>query len=150
MKPVITWIVIADGAQAKIFTHRGPGTGLTALPDLEMSQEPLRARDIMADKPGRSISSAGPGSRAAMEYHTDPVEVRERRFVAELAEMLERKYAEGAFERLIIAAAPNALGDLRPALSERLRAATVAELPKDLINVPTPKLAAHFEGVMAV
>jgi protein required for attachment to host cells len=148
MKPTKTWIVIADGDQAKIFEHDGPGKGLKAIKDLKLEQERLKAREIMADKPGRA--GAAPGSRAAMEYHTDPVEVRERRFVERLADVLERKRAEGAFERLVIAAAPAALGDLRPALSEEVRETILAELPKDLTNIPVPRLAEHFEDLLPV
>ncbi len=85
-----------------------------------------------------------------MEYHTDPVEVRERRFVEDLADRLEVSCAEGAFQRLVIAAAPNALGDLRPALSDAVKKTIVAELAKDLTNVPISKLAEHFDGVIAV
>jgi protein required for attachment to host cells len=150
MKAKVTWIVVADGAQAKIFEHDGPGKGLRALKDLNREQEPLQAREIMADKPGRSFSSAGPGSRSAMEYHTDPVQVRERRFVEELAETLDKKHQEGAFDRLVIAAAPSALGDLRPALSDGVKGTILAELPKDLTNIPIPKLAEHLDGVIAV
>jgi protein required for attachment to host cells len=150
MKPTTTWIVIADGAEAKFFAHDGPGKGLRALPELTLQQAHLKAQDIMADKPGRSIQSAGPGSRSAVEYHTDPVEVRERRFVEQVAEVLDAQLRTGAFDRLVIAAAPTALGDLRPALSEQVKATILAELPKDLTNVPTPQLAAHFEGLIAV
>jgi protein required for attachment to host cells len=150
MKPTRTWIVIADGDRAKIFEHGGPGKGLRPVKDLSLEQEHLRAGEIMADKPGRAAAGTAPGSRAAMEYHTDPVEVRERRFVERLADVLEKKRAEGAFERLVIAAAPAALGDLRPALSEEVRNTILAELPKDLTNIPVPKLAEHFEGLIAV
>ena len=34
MKAKVTWIVIADGNQAKVFEHDGPGKGLRALKDL--------------------------------------------------------------------------------------------------------------------
>src|SRR6478735_7756174 len=91
MKPTITWIVIADGDQAKVFEHEGPGKGLTAVRDMLFEQEHLKAGDIMADKPGRSFSSAGPGSRSSIEYSSDPVQVRERRFVEKLAEALNAK-----------------------------------------------------------
>ncbi len=66
MKPIVTWIVVADGDQAKIFAHDGPGKGLQALPDLNLfEQDALQAREIMADKPGRSmLRPAGPGSRS--------------------------------------------------------------------------------------
>jgi protein required for attachment to host cells len=150
MKPTVTWIVIADGDQAKVFEHAGPGKGLVAVRDMLFEQESLKAADILTDKPGRSFSSAGPGSRSSMEYSSDPVKLRERRFVERLAEALEARYGDGRFDRLVIAAAPTALGDLRPALPEGVRRTILAELPKDLTNVPTQKLAAHFDGLIAV
>ena len=150
MKPTVTWIVIADGDQAKVFEHEGPGKGLKALKDMLFEQDHLRAGDIMADKQGRSFSSGGPGSRSSIEYASDPVAVRERKFVERLADVLEKKRSEGRFDRLVIAAAPAALGDIRPALSEAVRNTILAEMPKDLTNVPTDKLTAHFDGLMAI
>ena len=150
MKPTRTWIVIADGDQAKIFENDGPGRGLHAIKDLQLEQERLKARDIMADKPGRAGNTQGPGSRSGIEYHTDPVDAREQKFVERLAQMLEQKHNEGAFERLVIAAAPAALGDLRPALSDGVRETIMAELPKDLTNIPMARLTEHFDGLIAV
>lgn len=149
MKAKTTWILIADGAQAKVFEHAGPGKGLRALDDLQFQQEPLQAQEIMADRPGRSFASAG-SARSAMEYSSDPVQVRERRFVENVAEELDKRLQHGDFDRLIVAAAPTALGDLRPALSKGLKEAIVAELAKDLTNIPTAKLEAHFADILAV
>ena len=150
MKAKVTWIVIADGNQAKIFEHDGPGKGLKPLKDLQFEQEPLKAQEIMADKPGRSFTSAGPGSRSSMEYSSDPVAVRERKFIEKLAAVLNQKQQEHKFDRLVIAAAPAALGDIRPALSDQVKDTILAELPKDLINTPIAKLAEHFGGLIAV
>ncbi len=149
MKPTVTWILLADGAQAKVFKHTGPGSGLTPVEDLLFEEEPLKAREIMADKPGRSFSSVGNG-RSSMEYSSDPVQVREKRFVRSVAVALERKYQESAFSRLIIAAAPTALGEIRSALSNGLQKAVVAEMPKDLTNLPTPQLEKHFDGILVM
>lgn len=150
MKPTITWIVIADGDQAKIFEHEGPGKGLKAIKDLQFEQEHLQAREIMADKPGRGHSSASPGARSSMEYSSDPVAVRERKFVEKLADVLDEKKREGKFDRLVIAAAPTALGDIRPALSDQVKETILAEMPKDLTNIPMPKLVQHFDGLIAI
>ncbi len=149
MKAKITWILVADGATAKVFEHHGPGKGLQAVDGLMFEQTPLKAGEIMADRPGRSFSSVGSG-RSAMERPSDPVAVRERRFVENVAEELERKHQQHAFDRLIVAAAPTALGDLRPAFSKGLRDAIVAELPKDLTNLPTAQLSQHFDGLLTV
>jgi len=85
-----------------------------------------------------------------VEYSSDPVAVRERRFVEAVAEQLEKRLQQGEFERLIVAAAPTALGDLRPAFSRGLKETILAELPKDLTNIPSPKLEEHFAELLAV
>jgi protein required for attachment to host cells len=149
MKPTVTWILLADGAQAKVFAHSGPGTGLTPIEELIFEEEPLRAREIMSDKPGRSFSSVGTG-RSAMEYSSDPVKMREANFVKQVADELERKYQESAFSRLIIAAAPTALGTIRNALSKTVKESIVAEMPKNLTNEPTPRLEKHFDGILVM
>lgn len=149
MKAKVTWILIADGAIAKVFEHAGPGTGLRAVDNLMFEQEPLKAGDIMADRPGRSFSSVGHG-RSGIEYSSDPVAVRERRFIENVAEALERQHQRQAFERLIIVAAPTALGDLRPALTKGVRDTIIAELPKDLTNLPTPQLENHVAKLLPV
>ena len=149
MKTSVTWILLADGAQAKVFEHRGPGTGLTPIRDLLFEEEPLMAREIMADKPGRSFSSFGKG-QSAMEYSSDPVQVREARFVKRVAEVIERKFQESAFNRLIIAADPTSLGTIRGELSDRLKAAVVSEMAKNLTNLPTEKLETHFKDILVL
>ena len=148
MKAIVTWVLVADGAQAQVFEHGGPGKGLSPVKGLHFEQEPLKAQDINSDRPGRH-TGGGLGSRSGME-DGDPVGVREQRFVKGVAEQLETMRQQGRFNRLIIAAAPAALGDIRPELSERVRETIVAELPKDLTNVPKPQLAQHFEQLLAI
>lgn len=150
MKRIVTWILVADGDQAKLFENDGPGKGLRAIEGLQFEQEHLRAREIMADRPGRAGAGTAPGSRAAMEYHSDPVDVRERRFLDGVAELLNAKCLEGTYDRLVVAAAPAALGELRAALSEQVKKTMLTELPKDLTNIPTAKLSEHFDSLLAV
>lgn len=149
MKATVTWILIADGATAKVFEHTGPGRGLQAVDDLMFEQTPMKAGEIMADRPGRAFASTGPG-RSAMEPSSDPVAVRERQFVEGVADVLEQRRQSHAFDRLIVVAAPTALGDLRPAFSKALRDTIVAELPKDLTKLPTAQLSQHFADLLPV
>lgn len=148
MKPTVTWVLVADGAQAQVFEHGGPGKGLTPVKGLHFEQEPLRARDINSDRPGRQMGR-GPSAKSGMEQ-SDPVQHREELFVKNVADQLETMHQQGRFHRLIIAAAPTALGDLRPALSDRVKKTIIAELPKDLTNVPQPQLDRHFAELLPV
>ncbi|MNL27888.1 Protein required for attachment to host cell [compost metagenome] len=129
--------------------HSGPGKGLATVKGLDWSIPPLQTQDINADRPGRSFSSVGPG-RSAMEPKTDPADHREAEFVRSVAGILDEKAKSGAFDRLVIAAAPIALGNLRKAMSEHVKKTVVAELNKDLTNVPTPQLDRHLDGIIAV
>ncbi|WP_240229911.1 host attachment protein [Devosia lacusdianchii] len=147
MKKTVTWVLIADGAQARVLENTGPGKGLKQVDGLDFAIEPLQAQDIVSDKPGRSFSSNGSG-RSAMEPKTDPVEHRETEFVKSLADMLTRQQQKGAFDRLVIAAAPIALGDIRKAISPAVKKTIVAELNKDLTNLPTAQLGQHFDTIL--
>jgi protein required for attachment to host cells len=148
MKKTVTWVLIADGAQARVLENTGPGKGLKQVEGLDWSIEPLSAQDIVTDKPGRSHSSVGAG-RSAIEPKTDPVAYRETEFVKSLAAMLDRQQQQGKFDRLVIAAAPIALGDIRKAMSAGVKKTVIAELNKDLTNLPTAQLDQHLEGILA-
>lgn len=146
MKKTVTWILIADGTQARVLEHGGPGKGLSQVDGLDWSIAPLQAQDINTDRPGRAHSTVG---RSAMEKN-DPAQQREDEFVKTVAGHIETQARSGSFDRLVIAAAPIALGNLRKAMSDAVKKTVVAELDKDLTNVPTPQLAKHLDGVIAV
>lgn len=149
MKPIVTWIVIADGARARVLVNVGPGKGLQEVAGLELEQKPLKSTDIMADRPGRSHASTGHG-RSAMEPPTDPVDKREADFIVSVAAMLDKQLSDKAFDRLILAAAPQALGNLRKSISSQVQKTVMAELAKDLTRVPNTDISKHFEDVLAV
>ncbi len=143
-----TWILAADGNQARLLK------GVNLLKDGQQSPEqevfrwePKKAQDIMADKPGRSHSSVGPG-RSAMEYSSDPVREEQQKFTAEVASRIDGYAAEGAFDRLVVCAAPQTLGDLRSKLSEKARTLTTAEIDRNFSNLPTEKLISSVRSIM--
>ena len=149
MKPSVTWVLIADGAQARILEYTGPSKGLVQVEGLKFEDAHLRNREIMSDRPGRAYSSAGYG-RSAMEQRTDPADYREAEFLRSVADLLNQKGLEGVFRRLVIAAPPQALGDLRRFLSSATMEKVTAEIPKDLTTVPILHLGKHFEGAMVM
>lgn len=143
-----TWILAADGNQARLLK------GVNLLIDGQQSPEqevfrwePKKAQDIMADKPGRSHSSVGRG-RSAMEYSSDPVREEQQKFTTEVAGRIDDYAAEGAFDRLVVCAAPQTLGDLRTKLSDKSRTLTMAEIDKNFSNLPTEKLISSVRSIM--
>lgn len=149
MKPSVTWVLIADGAQARILEYTGPSKGLTQVEGLKFEDARLRSGEIMSDKPGRSYSSTGYG-RSGMEQRTDPRDYRETEFLRSVAEVINKKALENVFRKLVIAAPPQALGDLRKLLSPAATEKVSAEIAKDLTTVPILDLGKHFEGALTL
>jgi protein required for attachment to host cells len=74
----------------------------------------------------------------------------EDRFVHGMADLLLSAYNRHEFESLIIVAPPNALGEMRKALPDRIRDLVVTEINKDLTHLPVAELqdavTKHLEG----
>ncbi|HWV83516.1 MAG TPA: host attachment protein [Hyphomicrobiaceae bacterium] len=146
MKPTRTWILIADGSEARVFESLGPRSALMAVEDMTFAQDLPPNRELESDRPGRSQESANP-TRHAIQSRSDPHRELKRQLAREVADKLEDCLRNGRFDRLAVVAAPVVLGDIREALSEQLKAAVTAELAKDLVKVPLSDLPAHLEPV---
>jgi protein required for attachment to host cells len=80
-----------------------------------------------------------------MEPRTDPQRYAEYAFARDLSDHLEKAANEHRFDRLVVVAAPKALGDLRELLPKTVHGKIVAEIAKDLTNVPTRDLGKHLD-----
>jgi protein required for attachment to host cells len=149
MKPVRTWILVADGAKARIFLNTGPGKGMEELAGDEFSNALPPSRDIGSDKPGRSFNSTG-AVRHAIEPATDLHRDRKRAFLGHVARYLDKAHRRGEFDRLVIVAPPPALGDLRSEMDQKLREVVSGEVAHDLVDHPVASVAKHVEKVLAI
>lgn len=148
MRPVRTLVVLASEGAARLLVNEGVGHGLAETAAL--AAETFGDVDVpRADRPGRS--SAGPGAVAlhGLDPHTTERELRRARFAEHVVAALVRQWEAGGHDRLVIAAPPKFLGELRAALPPALAGAVAAELPKDLVRLPLRELAGHFAGVAA-
>ncbi len=147
MKPKTTWIVIADGARARVLQNAGPGKGVVALQDLVFEGDHSASFDIMADKPGRAFDSVG-HARHAMDPSSDPHDQLKAQFVKSVASALERRV--DTYNRLILVAPPQALGLLRKSLSAPVARKVTGELGKDLTHLPNAELPPHLDSLLAL
>ncbi len=144
MKPVRTWILIADAGRARVLENLGPGKGahevegMTSDADLAAS-----THEMVDDRQGRSFESSG-ATRHPLVPRSDPRDLAKRSALASVADHLDQRASEGAFDRLVVVAPPQALGILRAAFSDRVKAAIVGEVAKDLTKVPDHDLAPHL------
>jgi protein required for attachment to host cells len=156
MKNLRTWALIADGARARILENSGPARSGAVHGEMAHEWMPVEGlvfqgdhsatHELMSDRQGRSFSPAGSG-RSALEPQTDPHRQQKSRFANRLADILAEHLQAGAFHRLIIAAAPVTLGDLRSAISDKVRATVVAEFAHDLTKIPNHEIASHLQPI---
>jgi protein required for attachment to host cells len=149
MKPLTTWILVADGAHARVYQNAGPGRGLTetSFPEMVGSHEP--ARSINADRPGRM--QAAPGAPAhAMDHSSDPHREQKRVFAKDVAAFLKTQAQKRVYDRLVLVAPPKTLGDLRDAIDDEVAAKVIDEVAKDLTKVGTRELPDHLRNVIAL
>lgn len=147
MKPVLTWILIADGSRARVLENHGPKRGASEVGGLRFETVVPRTHDLMTDRLPRSSESANP-ARHAIEPHSDPREALKTEHLEKVAAVVDEKAAAAGVDRLIVVAPPHALGVLREVLPHRLKALVTGEVAKDLTKVPDGELAAHLGDVI--
>lgn len=144
-----TWIMVADAATSRTFLHDRPGQGMTLLDDglFENPAAHGHTRDLGTDKPGRSFDSAG-GARHAQEPRTDLHRQAKANFAKRLADYIEHGAAQKKFERLVLVAPPQMLGDLRAALGKQSARLVTDTLDKDLTKSPPAEIADHLRPLV--
>jgi protein required for attachment to host cells len=140
MKRPVTWILIADGGRAKIFKAASKGR-------IEEKEEMATAlpptRDLVSDRPGRTFDSMGQG-RHAKEPPTDAHEKAESDFLRSVCKKLDAACQNKEFDRLIVVAAPRALGTLRQMFPGQLADMVTKEISHDLTGFTRPALETYL------
>ena len=144
MKPIVTLAVLANARTARIVENHGPGKGFTTSAGHTLQAPPAVEN---ADRAGIHPISGAHG--AATFEASDPKQAAEAGFARLIAKDLERRHTAGAFDRLILTAAPHMLGQLRAALPDSLKGKVIGEADKDLSQVTLEELASHLRDVIA-
>lgn len=139
-----TWILVANQAEAQIYSSKQLPGELTLVKTLTNEEGAAHARDLISDAPGRTYNRTGPG-RHGVESDTGVKEEGRRRFVKEMIELLENTHLKGGFNQLVILAAPAVLGVIRKALSGGLARTVVKEVPKDVIGQSMDKIQGQLQ-----
>ncbi len=136
MQPKRIWIVVTDGGMCRFLaSEKRNADPAIAMPDLNMPNPPTREQGT--DKPGRTFESIG-NRRSAYEPPADWHEQAKRDFAREIAGLLKEKSRNGDFDKLILVAPPEMLGNLRPLLSPETKEKLLGEVNKDYTQL-TPR-----------
>jgi len=140
----VTWIVVADAAQAQIYSRETRKAPLELLHSFTEEKARATEHDLHADSPGRTFDSLGAGRHAKQPEHTARQNLRIA-FARQIADFLEAGRTANRFEHLAIVAAPALLGELRAHLSQPALQLVIVEIPKHM-TAETP--AAIAEAVL--
>ena len=133
-----TWVVVADGEKALFLENEGDAQyPILRVRAVEIHDNPPD-REQSTDKAGQ-LGNRGAGTGSAIE-ETDYHRLERDRFAQDLAERLYKLSQKGRFDRLVIVAAPQTLGVLRPELHKEVQAKIVQEIPKSLTSMPIDKI----------
>ncbi len=138
------WVMVGDGEKALFLRNEGDAT----YPNLEvvdvMEQDNPRSGEQGTDRPGRAFSSMG--SRRSAMQETNWHKLEKHRFAKEIADTLYSAAHKGKYSKLVIAAPPMILGDIRKALHKEVSDKVVAEVSKDLTNMPAHEIERILAG----
>ncbi len=141
--PEKTWIVITDGCRARVFETLGRHAGISPAfaSDFYLSCETLGATPSRRTFDPEALSVVRRGGAPAA---TCP----KKAFAAALARALESNLGNRRFDRLVLVAPPQVLGDLSGVFPTALRGRVAAEIQRDLMNVAPYELPAYLGSAL--
>lgn len=148
MKKTVTWVVVTDHQHANVFSHDGPGHGIRRVDGMTFDTHLGRSHEIVTDRPGRKPGRGG--SQRSVGARSDPHREAGRRFMQGVADAVTEASRAEVFDRLVLVAPPRALGELRKALPDKVRAQVTAEINEDLTKTAEKDLADRLGDVLAV
>lgn len=142
-KQQVTWFVIADGSRARFLKKCATGSGYEITAEYEARDAHLPSHELGADRPGRTHESAA-SAHHAIEPRQDLHRARKASFAHDVAAHLNDASGRGAFDALVLYAAPRSLAEFRVALDAGTQRKIKAEVAKDLTKLPLAELSRHF------
>lgn len=115
-----TLIVVADGRGARVFRNKGTARALA-----------LHQEDLM-----ELMNANDDGPAGAVPPETGGQELEEATFAKQLAQRLNHGALNHRYQRLVLVADPQTLGQIRPLLHDEVRARLLGEVAKTLTNSP--------------
>ncbi|MBM1631564.1 host attachment protein [Sulfitobacter mediterraneus] len=133
-----TWVLIADGEKALFLENKTDGQDPFLEVFREEEQDNPPNREQAANRPGRF--NDGPSVHRSAVDDTDWHELAKDRFAHDLADILYKQAHKGRFDKLVIVAPPNTLGELRQELHQEVTQKVIGEVPKTLTNHPIDEI----------
>jgi len=118
--PTGTWVVVADGTQARLFHNLGKQDAL------QLKQDDFIKPDV--------VDEQGQGPSGHRPPEASPEQTDEATFAKQLVHRLNTAALKQEFEHLFLVADPKTMGEIRPQLHAETSKRITGELTKTLTN----------------
>lgn len=146
MNSTPTWIMVSDGATARIYDYQGPKQKLKLVEGAEFDHVNKPNRELVSTERGRFWDTAE--NQRSADSSSDPHEREKKRFAEELADYLDKNSHE--YERLIMAAPPKMLHYLRDDFPKNKAHKIIATISKDLTKASEKSLEKHLQDYINI
>jgi protein required for attachment to host cells len=140
----VTWIMVANASQAKLFANRGPRKGLELVKELLHPESRIKTSNLVSDRSG-----SGPGHGSFIQA-TDPKHHEAEIFAHEISRALEVGRVNNAYDRLILVASKPFMGLINQRLPGQVRNMLSQSIDKDYTRLPPRDLVDQLEGVVSL
>lgn len=136
-------LVVCDGGRALLMRNIGSADAPKLQTVDAMRHRAPPTRELGSDRPVRVHASHGTARSAVSE--TDYHHAEESEFLQSVCSRIERAMADQAeAPRLVIAAPPRVIGELRSLLPPPIRAVVTVEIGKDLTKLSIDEIETYF------
>jgi len=139
---LITWVMVANASQAKLFSTTGPQRGLQLVKELTHPESREKTSNLISDRSG-SRNGTGHG---AFTQATDPKHHEAERFAQEITRELEHGLAKKAYDRLILVASAPFVGLVNSRLPGQVRSRLSESIDKDYTRLPATELTDYLRS----
>lgn len=145
-----TWILVADGARARIFETNPQDTEhFTEIQDFSNPAAQSHASDLETDNLARFYGGKGEhGAAHSAESREDPFEHAARVFAHDVGAFLDRACAEHRYEKLYMVAPSKFIGAIRKSLDKRTQASVDKEIIKDISGLSEPEIENYVKNAL--
>lgn len=127
--PYDALVLVGDGHKVIFYRNKGDALHPNLIVEQVLEHDNPPTREQGTERPG---NAAAPGGQRNAMGETDWHRIEENRFAADIADALYKAAHAGRYSKLVVAAPPKTLGELRKAFHKEVSGRIVAEVNKDL------------------
>lgn len=156
--PNTTWILVANGSEAKLYTALNKDLcptnlqhiALTFIESFTHPQSREKSSELLTDQLGRYTNQSSSNSNSSFSEQTDPHDYEKNKFAQQLALFLDEKRKTDHLHSLILVCPSRFYGDLNKHLSKHLTNLVANVIEKDYTKEPELKLIQHLKNALSL